>query len=294
MAREGIDYSAHGPTLNTGAMRNAGISFAMRYLSHGDPKDLSLGEAQQLAKAGIDVGVVWETTASRALAGHGAGAADAKDAAAKAKSVGMPNGRPIYFAVDFDAGDAQKPAIGEYFKGVASVIGKQRTGVYGGYWVVKYLFDHGLVDFGWQTLAWSGGNRDKRAQLYQYAINKTAAGLSVDLNRAEASDFGQWKPGGVVPGPQPHAPKFPFPAADYIALPNGDSHAHSGKDPADQQKIKEWEHQMVHRGWHMREDGKFDKNEDALTRKFQREKGLADDGKVGPDTWKAAWTAPVT
>ena len=27
---------------------------------------------------------------------------------------------------------------------------------------------------------------------------------------------------------------------------------------------------------------------------FQREKGLSVDGLIGPDTWAAAWTTPVT
>ena len=291
MSREGVDYAWHG-AINTSALRAAGISFAFRYLSHDDSKDLHKPEADQLAHAGIDLGVVWETTANRALSGRDGGIADAKEADRRARALGMPAKRPIYFAVDWDATDAQKPAIAKYFKGAASVLGKKRVGVYGGYWVVKYLFDHDVVGYGWQTLAWSGGNRDRRAQLYQYATGKRVAGLSVDLNRNYADDFGQWKPGGVQPAP--HAPKFPFPRSDYIALQNGDSHAHSGKDPKDRPKIEKWEHRMVKRGWHVREDGRFDADADDITRKFQREKGLKVDGRVGPNTWEAAWTAPVT
>jgi peptidoglycan hydrolase-like protein with peptidoglycan-binding domain len=263
----------------------------MRYLSHDNSKDLHKDEAQLLARHGIDVGVVWELGANRALAGYNAGAQDAREALNKARACGMPNGRPIYFAVDWDATDAQKPAIAKYLSGAASVLGKEHVGVYGSYYVVKYMFDHGVCKYGWQTYAWSGGHRDPRAQLYQRLNGQRIAGISLDLDTAFHDDFGQWRPGG---GHIPHAPKFPFPATDYIALQNGDSHAHSGKDPADRPLVKEWEHQMAKRGWPIHDDGLFDKEADTVARKFQREKGLKVDGKVGPNTWAAAWTEPVT
>jgi peptidoglycan hydrolase-like protein with peptidoglycan-binding domain len=202
----------------------------------------------------------------------------------------MPAGRPIYFAVDWDATDAQKPAIANYLKGAAQALGgKQHVGVYGSYYVVKYMLDHDVVDYGWQTYAWSGGLRDKRAQIYQRLNGQHLAGLSVDFNTAYHEDFGQWRPGHIG-----HAPAFPFPATDYIAVKNGDSHAHSGDDPGDRPKIKKWEHRMVERGWHLKDDGVFDEEADQVARKFQREKGLTEDGKVGPRTWEAAWVEPVT
>jgi peptidoglycan hydrolase-like protein with peptidoglycan-binding domain len=289
MSREGIDYAWHGQ-VNAQAIKAAGKSFVMRYLSHDDSKDLHRSEAALLASHGIDVGVVWELRANRALAGWGAGAQDAREALAQARACGMPAGRPIYFAVDWDATDAQKPAIAKYLGGAASVLGKEHVGVYGSYYVVKYMFDHGVCKYGWQTYAWSGGHRDPRAQLYQHLNGQRLAGLSVDFDTAYHEDFGQWRPGGHVG----HAPKFPFPATDYIAVQNGDAHAHSGDDPADRPLIKKWEHRMLQRGWRIHDDGLFDKEADQITRKFQREKGLKEDGKVGPHTWEAAWMEPVT
>jgi murein L,D-transpeptidase YcbB/YkuD len=38
----------------------------------------------------------------------------------------------------------------------------------------------------------------------------------------------------------------------------------------------------------------FDALSDDVCRKFQREKGLEVDGKVGPITWRASWTSPIT
>jgi len=88
MAREGADYSQR--TADAHALRKAGMTFAMRYLSHDDGKNLHQEEARLLSSAGIDVGVVWETTANRALSGHAGGVQDAHQAAAQAKACGMP------------------------------------------------------------------------------------------------------------------------------------------------------------------------------------------------------------
>lgn len=114
-----------------------------------------------MSRNGIDLVVVFETTAHRALAGFDAGAADASSAAQRAATVGMPEDRPIYFAVDFDAAPKQQPPIDDYFRGVATELGLAWTGAYAGYWVVSRLFDAGLIRWGWQTYAWSGGNWDR-------------------------------------------------------------------------------------------------------------------------------------
>ncbi len=64
-------------------------------------------------------------------AGHQAGLADARHADAVVTALGMP-GVPVYFAADWDAGQADQPAISAYLDGAASVIGRRRTGIYGG------------------------------------------------------------------------------------------------------------------------------------------------------------------
>ena len=199
--RLGLDYA--WATISPAAHKAVGSSFACRYLSHDPTKDLSPAEAQTLHSGGIDVVVVWETAATRALGGNAAGKQDAWDAVAAATRCGMPTGRPIYFAVDFDETPAQAPTVADYFRGVNSVLGVTRTGAYGGFWSVKRLFDAGLIHYGWQTYAWSGGNLDKRAQLYQFSNGHRVAGVGVDYNHALAADFGQWSYAFTPPPPPP-------------------------------------------------------------------------------------------
>lgn len=190
--RFGADWSVPHPPSDK-ALLAAGVTFACRYLSHTPSKNLKLLEANHLSSLGIDLVVVWETTAERAAAGHDAGVADATAALAQANHLGMPNDRPIYFAIDFDATDDQlQNDIADYFQGVNEVLGVARTGVYGGFRQVGAMFDAGLVSFGWQTYAWSGGQWDHRAQIQQFRNNKFIGGVSVDFDRAVAADFGQW------------------------------------------------------------------------------------------------------
>jgi hypothetical protein len=113
----------------------------------------------------------------------------------------MPAGRPLYFAVDYDAPEKDQPAIDAYFRGVASVIGLARTGVYGGYWPLSRLKAAGLATWFWQTDAWSGSNRLAGRHLHQHAATVTIGGVSCDKNTALTSDFGQWMP-GITPTPE--------------------------------------------------------------------------------------------
>jgi hypothetical protein len=140
------------------ALTSAGIKFVCRYLSHSPSKNLTASEARKLTDAGIWIVVVWETTAERALAGKAGGAADAGDARTQARDCGMPDGRPVYFAVDWDASSGQQSAINAYLDGAASILGRDQVGIYGGYGPVKRALDGGHATWAWQTYAWSGGN----------------------------------------------------------------------------------------------------------------------------------------
>lgn len=193
----GIDYAWSRPT--TVAMRNAGASFVCRYVSPDTTgKNITRAEAEKLTAAGLWIVLVWESSAGRMLRGSGAGQADAIEAHKQALAVGMPSDRPIYFALDFDATALDQPAVHAYLDGAASVIGRNRLGMYSGYGPMIRAFDAGKITYGWQTYAWSAGHWDTRAQLQQYQNEVSLSGAVVDLNHAMASDYGQWKI-GVTP-----------------------------------------------------------------------------------------------
>jgi len=158
-----VDYSFARP--DPAYIKAQGFGGVMRYLSPPpNGKNITVAEKNALTAQGLKFGLVWESTANRALSGNAAGKADAQSALSQANALGF-NGA-IYFAVDFDATPAQQAPINDYLNGARIVLG-DRVGVYGGYYVVKRCFDAGVVKWGWQTYAWSGGNWDSRAQIRQ-------------------------------------------------------------------------------------------------------------------------------
>lgn len=58
--------------------------------------------------------------------------------------------------------------------------------------------------------------------------------------------------------------------------------------------VRTWQQRMADRGWHLGIDGAYGPVCDRVCRQFQTEKGLTVDGIVGPQTWAASWTAPIT
>jgi glycoside hydrolase-like protein len=192
----GLDYVS-GPPI--AAMRQAGVTFVCRYLSYVNDqtrgKLLTRDEAQKLEAAGIALVSNYEWYGNRAVEGYNSGVQDAQIAASQHALCGGPPHRPIYFSVDVDVAGAQ---VADYFRGVASVIGTPRTGAYGSFRVLQYLFNAGLIAWGWQTYAWSNGAWEPRAHIQQYQNNMTFSGASVDFDRSTTSDFGQWKGGASV------------------------------------------------------------------------------------------------
>lgn len=67
-----------------------------------------------------------------------------------------------------------------------------------------------------------------------------------------------------------------------------------GGNPGHSRYLAQWQKQMSRRGWRITADGYYGPQTEAVARAFQKEKGLSVDGLIGPRTWAAAWTAPVT
>jgi hypothetical protein len=108
-------------------------------------------------------------------------------------------------------------------------------------------------------------------------------------------------PGPTPPTPTPtppsggKAPAFPYPSSDYLGQPSSDPHCHSGfYGGVDATNVRTWQQQMANRGWTIGVDGQYGPQSESVCRQFQSEKGLGVDGLVGPQTWGAAWTSPVT
>jgi hypothetical protein len=200
----GVDYAWARPS--PASLKADGYAFAVRYLSYDTTgKNLTGAEASALIHAGLDVVANWEWGAQDVLQGYATGVKQAQTAESQALTAGMPAGRPIYFSIDFDAQPSQQAAIDAYFDGVASVLGRNRTGAYGGYGVIKRLFDNGKIAWGWQTYAWSYGSWDSRAHLRQIQ-NAIGPNGEMDKDQAMTADFGQWGASAPPPPPPPGPP----------------------------------------------------------------------------------------
>lgn len=83
----------------------------------------------------------------------------------------------------------------------------------------------------------------------------------------------------------PHGPKPPRFPGRLLKLTQP---AIEGED------VQRWQKRMSNRGWRIPSSGTYDKATRDICLAFQEEKGLDVDGVVGRDTWRAAWTAPIS
>lgn len=223
---KGLDYAGGRP--GGAAIKTAGYQFVVRYLSDGGPtlpgKLLTPAEADDLRAHGIEIVSNWETTATRMLSGFDAGVTDAQLAVAQVLKCGGRKDRPIYFSADWDATEAQQASINDYLRGTAKILGADSVGIYGGYWPVSRALDAGVAKWAWQTEAWSGTNREPRAQLVQRnSLGYVhVGGVECDVNEAHATDYGQWsKADSTATLQQEDNPLAALTAAEQRELLNG-------------------------------------------------------------------------
>jgi Putative peptidoglycan binding domain/NlpC/P60 family len=87
----------------------------------------------------------------------------------------------------------------------------------------------------------------------------------------------------VAPIPIPDGPNGPRWPGRYLMQPpemRGDD-------------VLAWQRRMRARGWQLGVDGAYGPESEKVCREFQQQLLLEVDGIVGPDTWRAAWTAPM-
>lgn len=89
------------------------------------------------------------------------------------------------------------------------------------------------------------------------------------------------------------APPFPLPAGAYFGPKSGPKRSVSGYY-SHREDLRRWQRQMRARGWQIEPDGLYGRQTGNVAAAFQAEKGLTVDRLIGPATWAAAWTAPVT
>lgn len=202
-----IDYSEARPSI--GAIVKSGYAGAIRYLSLTPSKNLTKAEAKALHDGGCAIGLVWETTATRAGEGVAAGETDCALAEKQARGLGYPDNCPIFYAVDFDADPAR---VLPYFSGVYRV-SKYAWGAYGSARVIDAVMLAHAHAYGWQTAAWSSGQISKRADLYQRIGHEAPPipGGGYDEN-VVLKPLPLWGPTGVVtitpPAPKPKKVRY--------------------------------------------------------------------------------------
>lgn len=191
--------------ISPAAAKAAGIKVVMGYLSTDSSKNLTAADIRAYHAAGIGVVLGWESVPGRPLLGAAAGTADARASVAQIRAlyaaVGyQPKNRPANpFACDTDTSVAQLGAVLAYQRAaqkVMSGIGWD-AGMYGEFAVIEYLAAHGVKRGLFQTLAWSGGQFSTHTALYQWSINRTLGGTSVDFDQLiDPSALGAWWPPG--------------------------------------------------------------------------------------------------
>ena len=191
---EGIDYAWDRPDVSQ--LKQNGKEFVCRYLAYRpNGKVIDSDECKRLHDAGIGIVLNWEQAAGDFQNGYDRGKQHAQEALKQANELGYPSDLPIYFSIDENVtSDAAMQTVGAYLNGVASVLGRHRTGVYGQYSVIERMLPD-YAEFGWQTYAWSSGKVSSKAHIYQYRNGITFLAADVDFNRTLRSDFVAWFPG---------------------------------------------------------------------------------------------------
>ncbi len=212
-----IDYAMR--QIPAADIRAAGYAGVINYVSLSRPgsnfgaKPITRPYAESLTAAGLVIvsnyqyGKPGGTAPSDFTRGYAGGVADANTAWQLHTAAGGGQSAPIFFSVDDDISrDTWNTLALPWFRGINSVLGVQRTGVYGGIDVCQWAAADGVIGssstpgrrWSWQTRAWSGTKIDPAAVLYQRIVSTASnpgpivGGIEVDVNDVLASDCGQW------------------------------------------------------------------------------------------------------
>lgn len=189
----------------------AGKVFVIRYYSRttSQPeKQLRPKEAAEMARAGLDIAVVYQDRARQTLDfSLQRGRLDAASAFAAAGQVGQPAGSAIYFAVDTDFSAAEiAQFVIPYFNGVREALANAsggtsayRVGVYGSGLTCRRLREAALVELAWlaESTGWRESATFSNWDVKQFVTTENLCGIGQGWQRCIASgSFGQFRPAG--------------------------------------------------------------------------------------------------
>lgn len=166
-------------------------------------KPITRSYADSLTAAGLVIvsnyqyGKPGGSTPSDFTRGYAGGVADARTAWRLHTAAGGGQSAPIFFTIDEDINrNTWIHTALPWFRGINSVLGVQRTGVYGGVRVCQWAAADGVIGssstpgrrWAWQTRAWSGDQVHPAAVLYQRVVSTASnpgpkvGGFEVDVN----------------------------------------------------------------------------------------------------------------
>jgi hypothetical protein len=200
-------------------IKSAGYDGVVNYVSEARPganfeaKPITREYADALRAAGLHIvsnfqyGKPGWPTPSDFTRGHDGGVADAQTALRLHAAAGGTNSAPIFFSVDEDIDPNTWNGVAvNWFRGINSVLGVGRTGIYGHAQACGWAIRDGVIgnsttaghSWAWQTKSWSHGAREPMAVLYQAVVNSPSnpgpllGGINVDVDEVLAADYGQW------------------------------------------------------------------------------------------------------
>jgi hypothetical protein len=265
------------------------------YVSHDPSKNATAPLIKAYAAAGIKTLLFFEDSAANALNGYAQGRADAAFALAQANALGMPSWAPVIATVDSDIRDyapsSSDPKLklgpaGEYLRGWCDVAGKNRTGVYGGYWVVSRAIAAGVATCAIQTIAWSGGQVDtKDIACLQNGQMLDGGQVDVEVIVSERLlDFIAWVPGEPSPHPAPVPVQRPAAAVSWAMWPPSAVLRYGSKGSAVRVLQTALSRSGIRGVRGITADGDFGNQTQTAVRNFQQVKKLAIDGIAGAHT----------
>lgn len=274
-----LDYSVGRP--NAQSIKDHGYVGVTRYVSAegGINKDIYADEFHALRAVGLDVGFVYENSAAWMLGGYDDGRDAAKRFRDRLRRFGTDSEPVLYLAADWDAYEHQQFEINRCLDGAASVLGRMRVGIYGGFWPLSRAMQARKAIYGWQTVAWSGNNLYEEAHLLQNEYGIWIDGVNCDSNKVLDPNWGQIKGHRDTRENEERGAEM-LNWRDYSFDPDN---WHHGVEMI--QAMLNTDEQTAK--YNIKVDGYFGNATDNRVRDFQRGAGLIVDGIVGTHTYLA-------